>query len=432
MALPTGFALSLYLAARRPYGLRRAQRRLKHETLAGREDPERGGERLGLSRVARPEGPLIWIHVGSEAEALAMPDLIDRLRDGGRSPAVLMTAARHGPHDQLAARLPDNVIVQYAPYDYPACVDAFLSHWRPDVAIWADNQLEPALIDSAHRAGIAIFLIDARVPDRPGWPRLPGIRRAVLVRFRHVLAGDTRSALGLQALHVPSDRIEAVGFLQEGIAPLPCSHAERDSLGEMIATRPVWLAAGHTKAEIPILVGAHGQAMRRAHRLLLVMAPDTPEAGPPLAAELEQNGWVVGLRSRDDDPDADVEIFVADLPDELGLWYRLSPVAFMGGSLTSGNTHPVRNPFEAAALGSAVLSGPCHGLWHESFERLRESGAAKAVIDTNSLARAVEQLLSPDVVAEMAAAAWEVTTSGAEASDRIVALVTEALAEREG
>lgn len=425
MVSPRSFSLSLYLAVKNFRGRARAERRLAREVAAGSESDVRGSERLGATNVARPDGELVWLHVGSEAEAMGIPELLDRLRDEREDMAFLITTARHGADGLLTARLPRAVVVQHAPYGSGPGVGAFLVHWHPDVAIWADNRLEPALIEATGNAGIPLFLINARVPERPGWRWLPGLRRALLKRFSYVLAGDERSAQGLRALGVAADRIEVKGFLQEGAAPLTCSQAERDSLAETLAARPVWLAAGVSSGEIAMVVEAHTQAMRRSHRLLLVLVPEREEDGPGLAEALEADGWVVGLRSRDDEPEPDVEIFVADLPQELGLWYRLSPIALMGGTLAGEGR--VRTPFEAAALGSAVLFGPHTGLWRESYERLREAGAARAVSDAPSLTRAVEFLLSPDKVAEMAAAAWEVTTSGAEATDRVAELVVEAL-----
>lgn len=430
MASRPGVALALYLAAQRVRGRARAERRLQRETTAGREDPERAGERLGATAIPRPDGPLVWIHVGSEAEALGVPELIDRLREEHDEIGILITTARHGPDALLAARLPRDVPVQAAPYGLGPGPGGFLDHWRPDIGIWADNRLDPVLVDAAHRAGIPLLLIDARVPERPGWRWLPGLRRALLAKFTHVLAGDARSAEGLRGLGVAADRVEPTGFLQEGTAPLPCSQAERDSIAETLAARPVWLAAGVTPVEVEMVVAAHQQAMRRAHRLLLVLVPRPIETGPDLAAALEAGGWVVGLRSQDDEPEPEVEIYVADLPDELGLWYRLSPISLMGGTLMGESTGAERNPYEAAALGSAVLYGPHTGIWRESYARLREAGAARAVADTASLARAVEFLLAPDKVAEMAAAAWEVTTSGAEATDRVVALVLDTVDAR--
>ena len=418
-------ALATYFLAQKPRGRARAEHRLSRETAAGRESAERGAERLGATSLPRPGGQLIWVHIGSETEAMGIPELIDRLRDERDDLGVLITAARHGPDELLVSRLPRDVVLQYAPYGIGPGAAAFLEHWKPDVAVWAYNTLDPGLIEATYRARVPLFLVDARVPERPGWRWLPGLRRALLQRFSHILAGDERAARGLAALGVPGDRIETTGFLQEGTAPLPCSQAERDSIAEILAARPVWLAAGATRTEVDIIVDVHRQAMRRSHRLLLVIVPEHEADGPAIAEALEAEGWVTGLRSRDDEPEPEVEVFVADLPEELGLWYRLSPLALMGGTLVGDGR--VRNPYEAAALGSAVLFGPYMGLWRESSERLRDAGAARAVSDGPSLRRAVEFLLAPDKAAEMAAAAWEVTTSGAEATDRIVELVVDAL-----
>lgn len=410
--------------------LRPAQAR--KDTTAG-PDPSGArpaGAEVGVQAPRRRAGPLVWLHVGSELEALGVPDLIDRLRDEREDIAVLVTVTRRGPDELLASRLPRDADVQRAPGATLHAVTAFLEQWRPDVCIWADNTLEPLLINATGKAGIPMFLVDARVPERTGWRWFPGQRRALLRRFAAIIASDAQSAEGLKALGAPPDRIEVMGFMQVGSAPLPCSQAERDSLAEVLAARPVWFAAGVTETEVPMVIEAHRQAIRRAHRLLLVLQPENLSVGPALAERLEEDGWATGLRSRDSEPEPEVEIFVADLPDELGLWYRLSPIALMGGSLTGENPRAVQNPFEAAALGSAVLFGPHVGPWGLSYERLRGAGAARSVSDRESLARAVEFLLAPDMVAAMATAAWELTTAGAEATDRIVLLTVNALDAR--
>lgn len=414
--------LAVYLATQRLRGRARAEARLKQGMDEGREDLARGAERLGKPRVPRPEGALLWLHAGNEAEALGFPELIDRLSEERPDLNFLVTTSEHDPEHPLEARLPNDAILHYAPYDQGDAVATFLAHWHPDVCVWAENRFEPGLIDRAAKTGVAMLLVDARVPEKPGWRWMPGIRRSLLRHFLHVLAGDQTARDGLLALGVAPDRIDVVGFLQEGSAPLPCSQAERDMVAEELAARPVWLAAGVDSAEFSVLAEVHKQVMRRAHRLLLILAPDDPEDGPGLAQKLEANGWVVGLRSREDELDPTTEIYVADVPDELGLWYRLAPITFFGGTLSSG---PVRNPYEAAALGSAVLSGPNTRPWQESFDRLTEVGAAVRVGTASALVQALERLLSPEEVARMAAAAWEMTTNGAEATDQVVELVLE-------
>ncbi|HBZ44416.1 MAG TPA: 3-deoxy-D-manno-octulosonic acid transferase [Maritimibacter sp.] len=416
--------LAVYLAAQRLRGNARAQARLEKAVAEGLEDPERGTERLGRTQVPRPDGPLVWLHAGNEGEALGFPELIDRLWEERDDLNILVTTASHDPSHPLEARLPRSVILQYAPYDYVSGAEAFLNHWKPDLCLWAENRFEPGLIDATAKDGVELILVDARVPEKPGFRWLPGIRRSLLKRFSHVLAGDDTAVAGFLALGVEPDRLEVVGFLQEGTAPLPCSQAERDMLAEELAARPVWLAAGVSGDEVEIVEAVHQQVMRRSHRLLLVLVPEDLSSGVEIAKRLEASGWVIGLRSLEDEPEPEVEIFIADQPDEMGLWYRLSPVTFMGGTLSGG---PVRNPYEAAALGSAVLFGPQHGTWAESFARLRDAGAARAVTGQSSLGRSVELLLAPDRAAQMAAAAWEVTTNGAQATDRVVELSMEIL-----
>ena len=101
MAVRPAIALATYLTLQKTRGRARAERRLSRETAAGRESAERGSERLGATQIPRPDGPLVWIHVGSEAEAMGIPELIDRLRDLRDDLGVLITAARHGPDDCL-------------------------------------------------------------------------------------------------------------------------------------------------------------------------------------------------------------------------------------------------------------------------------------------------------------------------------------------
>lgn len=419
--------LSVYLASQKLRGRARAEARLRQGLAEGSEDSARAAERLGKPRRERPAGPLVWLHAGNEAEALGFPELVDRLIEERDDLNFLITTTGHDPEHPLEARLPKDVIMHYAPYGEGQAVEAFLTHWKPDLCLWAENRFEPELIDRVKKAGIPMILVDARVPDRSGWRWLPGIRRTLLRQFDRVLAGDETARDGLVSLGVPADRVEAIGFLQEGTAPLPCSQAERDMLAEDLAGRPVWLAAGADRAEFDLLAHVHQQIMRRSHRLLMVLAPRVPEDGPDLARRLEDEGWVVGLRSLEDEPEPETEIYIADLPDEMGLWYRLAPIAFMGGTLCGG---PVRNPYEAAALGSALLFGPATGPWRESFERLLEAGAARSVTNGATLARGVDHLLAPDQAARMAAAAWDITTNGAHATDRVVEIALDALDAR--
>ena len=147
--------------------------------------------------------------------------------------------------------------------------------------------------------------------------------------------------------------------------------------------------------------------------------PEHPSRAAALAQTLNRAGdFVVAERSREQKPQTDVEIFVVDNPAEYGLWYRLAPVTFLGGTLMGKG--PVRNPMEAAVLGSAILHGPKTGQYGPVFGRLGAARATRAVASATGLGDALGDLLAPDRAARLAQAAWSVASDGAEVTDLVL------------
>lgn len=172
--------------------------------------------------------------------------------------------------------------------------------------------------------------------------------------------------------------------------------------------------------ELEQVSAAHRQASRRAHRLLLILVPALASDAPEMAMRLRDDGFVVACRSEGDEPDEATQIYLADGTAEMGLWYRLAPFSFMGGTLEGAGG---RHPFEPAGLGSAVLHGPNTAGHAPFYQRLASAGASRAVRSAADLGNAVEVLLAPDKAAAMAHAAWDVTSSGAEVTNRVVELI---------
>jgi 3-deoxy-D-manno-octulosonic-acid transferase len=147
-----------------------------------------------------------------------------------------------------------------------------------------------------------------------------------------------------------------------------------------------------------------------------------------LAETLRAQGWHVALRSKDDPITEDVQVVVVDVCGELGLWYRLAPITFVGSSLVPG--FGGQDPFAPAALGSALLYGPNVGNYLDSYSRLVNAGGARIVKDASSLAQGLQLLLAPDKAAAQAHAAWEVASRGAEVTDKVLEILQEQLDEK--
>lgn len=409
----------------------RALQRLERALAQGREHPRRYGERLGQGNAERMKGPLIWLHSHTENDALELLALIDRLRLERVELNFLLTTTDFDPDTPLAGQMPERCIHQYLPYEEGPGLGNMLDHWRPDICIWSAPDLNSAVIEALGAREIPAFWVNATMPDdkRHKLRWFPGAARKLLGHFSRILVVDGRSVRNLRRLGVVSEQMEVLGRLMVGAPPLECVESERERLAGLLMTRPVWMAAQATQAEEAMIIGAHRHISRRAHRQLLILNPALAAHGGELAARLEQEGWVVALRSKDQEPTEDTQIFVADREDELGLLFRLAPITYIGQTMAGSQSNPV-DPFQAAALGSAVLHGPQTGVFSPRFARLRNAGAAREICSEKELAMELEYLLAPDKVAEMAQAAWDVSTKGAEVTDRVCELVHDMLDAR--
>ncbi|WP_341863364.1 3-deoxy-D-manno-octulosonic acid transferase [Gymnodinialimonas sp. 57CJ19] len=422
--------LGLYLAWSARGARAFAERKLRERLADGKEDAARLDERRGIATTPRPEGPLIWFHAASVGESLAVLELIRRALDEREDLTVLVTTGTVTSAAVMAERLPDRAIHQFAPLDAKPFVAAFLDHWKPDVAIWTESELWPTLVVETHARGVPMLLLNARMSkaSHDKWRFARGMIRSLLGRFQAALVQDNLTMVYLRRLGMPVDRMKVMGTLKEGSAALPCNEDDRAAMAANLAGRPVWLAASTHDGEEKMVLQAHRMAMRSSPRLLLILVPRHPERAEEIAALLQSDGWRFTRRSADQEPADEAQVYLADTMGEMGLWYRLSPISFVGGSLVAIGGH---NPFEPAALGSAILHGPYVTNFVDIYDRLRDGGAARLVSSPEKLAGQVAELLNPDEAATMAAAAWQVISDGADVTDRALALVIDTLEEAE-
>jgi len=367
----------------------------------------------------RPEGRLVWIHAARTERVPALLQLAARLI-AQRDVHVLLTAPQGlgGPR-----RLKPQTLWCTAPRDDPNTCAAFLAQMRPDVCVWTSGDLRPRLLEAAHALGIPSVLVDAAADGfgRAGLRDRVSPLRHLLRMFSSSLASDATAAERLQRLGLAAEDVAITGPLQEGSAALPCNETDLAELNAALGPRPIWLAAMVQLEEVTTVLRAHRAASRYAQRLFLILVPDRPEMGDAMAERIREEDLPFTRWSESDFPEEDTEVLLADTYGEMGLWYRLASVAFMGSSLIAHKGGC--DPFEPAALGAAILYGPSCGRHLHAYSRLAEVGAARMVSDTDSLTAALKTLVAPDRAAIMSLAAWQVVSEGAEVSDRVSDLI---------
>ena len=399
-----------------------AQRAARGKEIAGRLN-----ERFGIDATPRPPGTLVWLHAASLGEATsilpvlcALPVEIQALVTTGTMTSAALLDCRL-PELGLQGRMRH----RFVPMDVPAWAGRFLDHWQPDVAGFVESELWPNLLAGCAARNIPAVLINARMSSRSfsAWSRFPRIARNVLGGFAEVLARSELDAQRLRALGAPN--VTMPGDLKFAADALPFDTVEIDRLRAVLAGRPAWIAASTHPGEDEIVIAAHRLLAARYFDVLTILVPRHAERGPEisrLAGDLAVSRRALG------EPPPDGGMWIADTMGELGLFYRLAPIAFVGRSLVAPGGG--QNPLEPARLGCAVAVGPFCGNFLTPNAILEAAGALAHVADAVELAAWVERMMDdPDTRAAMGKRAEKASAAHAALPEKIAAKLV-ALARR--
>ena len=348
---------------------------IRNRVKRGKENPARVGERFGRTPIARPAGPLIWMHGASVGESKLLLDLFDAVHEQRPDAYALVTTQTTTSADMIAAKTPPNVIHQMAPVDGPGAVARFLRHWKPDAAVFAEGEIWPNMLLGLKRAGIPATLANARMTTKSltSWNSRKPSARSIFSAFTFIGAADRQTADGLaSALDRP---IPIAGNLKMAVNVKAPPADKVDAFRSAVA-RPIILAASTHPGEDEFALDAFADLRKTSRNALLVIVPRHPERGGAIVDLVRQRGFAPQQWSQDRTPPAAAtDVLIADTIGELVFWYAAADGVYLGGATMPGiGGH---NAIEPAQLGKRVFTGP-HGFnFVETFNTL---GLANALI----------------------------------------------------
>ncbi|MCF6272722.1 MAG: hypothetical protein L3J37_05940 [Rhodobacteraceae bacterium] len=354
----------------------------------------RGVRSASAPLPARPEGPLVWLHLPEDLPEGALPALLKKLGDV----SILMTHT---------GEVPQGAICQPLPGPRRGSIDAFLDHWQPDVLLWGMSETGLPIVRRAKRAGIKMLFADLL-----GKTFLTGYKGRqlgdFLYHFDKIMLDTEELAIRLPKLDIDAVQLVPFSPLKETAETLPENEAQLRRVSGALGPRPVWCAALVSRGEVGALLGAHRHAIKAIPNLLLVVVPRA--AGAVIGQCIEDEGWRLSRDCPQQLPDKQTEVILAKNAEDMGLWLRLATVSYMGGTLYGPEA---ANPFSAVALGSAVLCGPARAPYEARYERLSRAGALAELESAASLSAGLVMALAADRSASLALQAWEVGSEGA-------------------
>ncbi len=361
---------------------------LRHRLARGKEDPERWQERLGIAGLPRPSGKLIWMHAVSVGELLALRGLVAELSAHAPSVVFLLTSVSRASSAAIARHMPERSVHQFLPLDLPGSRQRFLDHWKPDLVVWAEQDLWPGLAAEATRRGIPQAFVNVRMNSSAFRRRrfTRALWRGLYQSFELIAAQDKASAKHMEALGAPVP-VRVTGSLKPSAPPLSDNTATRASLQKALTGRPVWVAASTHAADERTAMAAQKAVLAVQPDSLIIVAPRHPGRGKGVEDAARAQGLRAVRRTTCPCPAPETEVYIADTIGELGLWYRIADVALIGGSF-SANVEG-HNPWEPVRLGCAVLHGPHVANFRDDYAALADAAGTREVGDAKELATAV-------------------------------------------
>jgi 3-deoxy-D-manno-octulosonic-acid transferase len=363
--------------------------------------------RLGLQLPAGPlppGSPRLWLHGVSVGEIQAAIPLMAELRTLLPGAAfIISTGTETG---QMLARKhfsPQGALVCYFPLDIPWAVRRYLYYLRPQVFVGLESEIWPNFLSQAHRCGVRLALVNARLSDR-SLRRFLKYKRylsGIFSLYDIVAAGSLPDFQRLQRLGISPSRLHLTGNLKYDRLLQGRDESRLEEFRGLLqgtatepgaAPGPIWLAASTHAGEEELVADAFQELLGPYPALRLVLAPRHPQRAPDLVRFLARRSlnsqlWTELKSGRLAHTPA---VVIVDTIGDLFTPYGAADVAFVGGSLVP---HGGQNILEPAAWGLPPIYGPHLGnfLWAQAI--IEAAGAGIMVHDAASLSRAVRDLL---------------------------------------
>ena len=354
-------------------------------------------QRLGFACKHRLAGKLLWIHAASVGESMVAITLIRALSALYPKYNFLVTTGTLSSAQILEKSLPQNASHQFTPMDNFLVVRKFLNHWKPDLGIFIESELWPCLIiQAASRCNM--ILVNARLSDKSykRWKSHQWFFKLIIDNFKKVIVQSKTDLYKYQQLGC-SDPIN-LGNLKFANKELEVDQQTFLSLKKLFGDKKIFVAASTHKEDEDVTLQVITKFKQTKIDYFPIIVLRHPERRDELAARCNTLGLKFSIRSNQPLPSLDDDLFIVDSFGELGLFYSLAFIVFVGGSFKRGG----HNLVEPAYFDNIILLGPDMSNFQNIAGEMIEKQAAFQVQTGNDLALKIKFFLNTNNMKESA------------------------------
>ena len=336
---------------------------LRYRFRKGKEEENRIHERYGVSLRKRNYGHLIWLHgssVGESVAALALANSMLKIGFNKNDLKFLITTNTVTSARFVKSKIDSGFpgIHQYHPFDHPNYVNKFLSHWKPDMAIFLESDFWPNLIYLTSLKKIPTILASSQMSIKSSrfWRGVGNLlAKKIFKNVELVLAVDPHQADLFKKLGAKS--IKSLTSLKSIAEKPPIDIVYMNQIKSKVNDKKVLLAASTHPGEEEILIQLANSFRQKAiHNVLIIIVPRHTKRSQSIQKLVKNAGYDIKCRSKKELPHKNDYFYLADTMGEMGSLIEISNLVFVAGSMVEKiGGH---NPAEAANFGKAVIMGP--------------------------------------------------------------------------
>lgn len=382
---------------------------------------------LGRAPQRFSEQRCVWLHAVSVGEVNLLQSTLAALRKSDADvELVISTTTKTGY--ALAREKYADCTVFYCPLDFSWAVTAALKRVRPDLLVLAELELWPNLIRMANQRGTKVAIINGRLSDKSfcGYMRIRPLVARLLQSIELFAVQNEETADRFRKLG--AKHVTVTGSLKFDGAKTDRDNPQTNELRRLagFASGEIVLLAGSTQSpEEQYAIEIFQRLAPKYPQLRLVVVPRHPERFEEAARLLQQLGLAWTRRTELDAIHSarhtKHSAILIDSVGELGAWWGMADIGFVGGSFGSRGG---QNMLEPAAYGVATCFGPNTRNFRDIVAQLLKANGAQVVDDQKSLEAFVERAITDrNWAKEIGQRARELVVSQQGATERTVELL---------
>ena len=360
-----------------------------YRILISKESKERFLEKYSIFSKRKKKGKLIWFHGASVGEILTVIPLIEKYEKDKSIRQILVTSTTLSSSKVLERFKFKKTIHQFYIFDLLFLTSRFLDYWKPNIAIFIDSEIWPAMFKTLNKNNIPLLLLNARLTKKSfnKWYKYKFFSKSIFRLITKAYPQNLETNKFLKKLGVK--KIKYIGNLKFSENYNDKRNEITPSLKNKFKNKKIWIASSTHSGEEIFCVKAHLELKKKIKNLITIIIPRHISRANEIISEIAKFNLNTISHSSKSKNFKNLDIYLVDTFGETKKFFKIASTVFLGGSIIKRGG---QNPLEAARYGSKILHGQNIDNFKDVYKLLNSLNISKKVSNYHELASSISFL----------------------------------------